>query len=190
MRPVPALPDTLHPLLPFARSSEGPVRALSAAVAREGDTVLRFQYVLEGDVGAVRIPAPGPARQTDELWKHTCFEAFIASQGGEYRELNFSPSTAWAAYSFESYRKGMAPVALSPAPRIEVTRSDAQRVVVEARVALPGLLPDGWRAPGTKLRIALTAVIEDTNGRISYWSLKHAPDKPDFHHAAGFILEV
>ena len=104
MQPMPALPDTLHPLQPFAPSSEGPVRTLSASVAREGDTILRFRYVLEGDVGAVRIPAPGPARPTDELWKHTCFEAFIASQGDEYRELNFSPSTACAAYSFESYR--------------------------------------------------------------------------------------
>jgi len=60
----------------------------------------------------------------------------------------------------------------------------------EARVALTGLVPESWRAPGTRLRISLTAVIEDTSGRIAYWALKHAPDKPDFHHAAGFILEV
>ncbi len=38
-----------------------------------------------------------------------------------------------------------------------------------------------------RLRIALSAVIEDESGRIFYWALKHAPDKPDFHHAAGFI---
>jgi hypothetical protein len=189
MAPVPALPDTLHPLQPFARSSEGPVRALAASVTRDDEAGLRFRYVLEGDIDTVRIPALSVARPTDELWKHTCFEAFIASDGEEYRELNFSPSTEWAAYSFASYRKGMAPVALASSPRIEVTRSGTQ-LIVEVRVASAGLLPESWRAPGARLRISLTAVIEDTNGRIAYWALKHAPDKPDFHHSAGFILEV
>jgi hypothetical protein len=191
MRPVPASSDILHPLLPFAHTSEGPVRALVASAGRDGDAGLRFRYVLDADLGAVRIPAARSPRQTDELWKHTCFEAFIAStsHGDEYRELNFSPSTEWAVYSFERYRKGMTPVTLRAVPRIEVTRSGAQ-LVVDARIETHGLLPNPWRAPGAKLRIALSAVIEDESSRISYWALKHAPDKPDFHHVAGFILEV
>ena len=191
MQPMPRSPDITHPLQPFARSDEGPVRALVASVGADGEGGLCFRYVLEADLSAVRIPAFRSPRQADELWKHTCFEAFIAlaPQADEYRELNFAPSTEWAAYSFESYRKGMAPVALPSAPRIEVTRS-ASQLIVEARVGTRGLVPASARAPGTTLRIALAAVIEDTNGRISYWALKHAPDKPDFHHAAGFILEV
>jgi hypothetical protein len=40
------------------------------------------------------------------------------------------------------------------------------------------------------LRIALAAVIEDANGRLSYWGLRHPPGKPDFHHPNGFALEV
>jgi hypothetical protein len=40
------------------------------------------------------------------------------------------------------------------------------------------------------LRIALAAVIEDHNGRLSHWGLRHAPGKPDFHHPHGFALEV
>lgn len=192
MRSMPDSPDiTPRPLQPFARSSEGPVRALAASARKNSDATLCFRYVLDADLGALRIPATRMSRHADELWKHTCFEAFIAglSAGGEYRELNFSPSTEWAAYSFESYRKGMAPVALFSAPRIDVTRSGSQ-LVLEARVGTQGLLPDSARAPDAKLRIALSAVIEDESGRISYWALKHAPDKPDFHHAAGFILEV
>ena len=70
-----------------------------------------------------------------------------------------------------------------------MTRSGSQ-LVVDARVGVQGLLPQEWRASGAKLRVALSAVIEDESGHISYWALKHAPDKPDFHHAAGFILEV
>lgn len=167
------------------------MRALTATATREGAANLRFRYVLEADPGAVRIPAPRSPRQADELWKHTCFEAFIAgsSAGGEYRELNFSPSTEWAAYSFETYRQGMTPLALALPPRVEVTQTGSQ-LIVEARLGTQGLLPENWRASGAPLRIALSAVIEDASGRISYWALKHAPDKPDFHHAAGFILEV
>jgi hypothetical protein len=188
---MPALPDAVHPLQPFARSSEGPVRALVASAEREGDAGLRFRYVLEADLGALRVPSVRSPRQADELWKHTCFEAFVTSplHGDAYRELNFSPSTEWAVYSFEQYRQDMAPVALPSAPRVAVTRSGSQ-LVVDVRVGVRGLLPQEWRASGAKLRIALSAVIEDESGRISYWALKHAPDKPDFHHAAGFILEV
>jgi hypothetical protein len=47
-----------------------------------------------------------------------------------------------------------------------------------------GLPPDrAWR-------IGLSAVIEDTNGEISYWALAHPPGKPDFHHANGFAYEI
>ena len=183
MRAVPASTDATRALLPFAPSSDGPVRALVASATRGGEGALRFRYLLDADSSALRVPPARDAHQADELWKHTCFEAFIASRGDEYFELNFSPSTEWAAYSFTSYRKGMAPLALPSPPRIDVTRS-ATQLVVEARIDMRSFLAD------TTHRIALSAVIEDDSGRISYWALKHAPDKPDFHHAAGFILEV
>jgi len=36
-------------------------------------------------------------RVPDELWQHTCFEAFIGtSSGAGYYEFNFAPSTQWA----------------------------------------------------------------------------------------------
>ena len=33
-------------------------------------------------------------------------------------------------------------------------------------------------------------VIEEVSGRKSYWALKHAPGRPDFHHPDAFALEV
>jgi hypothetical protein len=191
MPPVPASTDISRPLLPFAPSNEGPVRALVASAERDGEAGLHFRYVLDAELSALQIPAPRSPRQTDELWKHTCFEAFVArpAHGEEYCELNFSPSTEWAAYSFERYRKGMTPVTLSAAPRIEVARSGS-RLTLDAWIGAQELLPQSWWHPGAGLRIALSGVIEDDGGRMSYWALKHAPDKPDFHHAAGFILEV
>ena len=49
--------------------------------------------------------------RTDGLWRHTCFEAFIAAAvRPEYWEYNLSPSGAWAAYHFTGYRAGMEPL--------------------------------------------------------------------------------
>jgi len=188
---VPAATQTIRSLSPFSVLGRDPVRALVASAVIEGGAVLRFDYALDTRPGRIRVPSRRPPSQTDELWKHTCFEAFIApaTGGDEYRELNFSPSTQWAAYSFTSYRKGIAPVVLDSAPRIEVVETRS-RLTVQARVGTQGLFPESWRAQGQKLRIALSAVIEDDSGNISYWALRHAPDKPDFHHPAGFILEV
>jgi len=40
-----------------------------------------------------------------EIWKDNCFELFIKKSGDTYREYNFSPTGAWQAYDFLSYRK-------------------------------------------------------------------------------------
>jgi hypothetical protein len=39
-------------------------------------------------------------------------------------------------------------------------------------------------------RLALSAVIEETNGNKSYWALAHPSGKPDFHHKDGFAYEL
>ena len=40
------------------------------------------------------------------------------------------------------------------------------------------------------LRLGLSAVIEDKAQVLSYWALKHPAEKPDFHHAAGFVVAL
>jgi hypothetical protein len=140
-------------------------------------------YRLEGDVNRLRVPAPSSTHRADGLWRHTCFEAFIApSDGPGYIELNFSPSEAWACYAFTGYRSGMAVADPSEAPVIEVTQSPLQ-LTVDVRVSV-SCLRDGAVA-----RIALAAVIEEANGNLSYWALAHPAGKPDFHHSCGFALE-
>ncbi len=166
------------------------VRSLEVQIERSGNGLLRFQYALDADISRIRVPERRKSGLANELWKHTCFEAFVAraggtvdAPGGGYSELNFSPSTEWAAYSFSGYRESMAPLAMPSPPdiRTEVTPS---RLRVDARVDARGLFA------GARLRIALAAVIEDESGNFSYWALKHAPAKPDFHHPSGFIFEV
>ena len=148
---------------------------------------LVFQYVLHADMARVRVPKIEAPDRADGLWKQTCFEAFISAAGlAGYYELNFSPSRRWSLYSFDGYRKGMSPVDVTVPPRIAVSRHD-DRLELEAEVRLIDL---GLARARLGLKLALAAVLEDDNGTLSYWALKHAPGKPDFHRPEGFALEL
>jgi hypothetical protein len=150
-------------------------------IARPRPGSLILSYVVSGRIGDLRMPPVVAPARTDELWRHTCFEAFVRpSPGPAYCEFNFSPSTQWAAYGFDSYRSGMRVAAEIGAPRIEV-RSSADSYTLQAALEL-GELSLPWR-------IGLSAVLEETNGRKSYWALAHPPGKPDFHHSDCFTLE-
>jgi hypothetical protein len=40
------------------------------------------------------------------------------------------------------------------------------------------------------LRVGLTAVMERTDGRTSFWALAHPSPRPDFHDARGFVAHL
>ena len=156
---------------------------VAATRPRAGRLVL--SYVVTGKIGDIGMPPIVASGRSDELWRHTCFEAFVcASPGPAYYEFNFAPSTQWAAYRFEGYRSGMRAAAEISAPGIEV-QSSADRYTLRAALELdrlPGLSEASWR-------LGLSALIEDTSGRMSYWALAHPPGKPDFHHPDCFAHE-
>ena len=157
---------------------------IEVQVLRASNAALELRYMVLGDVDRLLIPAESAPSRADKLWLHTCFEAFVA-MGAGYYEFNFSASTQWAIYRFTGYRAGMTAVE-GVSPRIAVRR-DATYLTVEAAVDLDSLpaLRDG-----SGLRLALSAVIEDTQHHISYWALAHPPGKPDFHHADSFALKL
>jgi hypothetical protein len=160
-------------------SSCAALRAIEAAVTRQRDGTLQLAYRIEGDLARLRVPAPRTARVADKLWQHTCCELFVGELAGPgYQEFNFSPSGEWAAYRFTRYREGVPLVA--PDPKIRVQRS-AGRLELRAQVVLQ--LP-------AKPLIGLSAVIEEQDGTLSYWALRHAPGKPDFHHSDAFALAL
>ena len=160
-----------HPETPCAA-----LRSIEVLVEHASASMLEITFALDGKIDELRIPPPRPARVADRLWQHTCCEIFIApSEGAGYREYNFSPSGEWAAYEFRAYREG-APVQ-TRAPAIDVQRS-ARRLQLSARVEAIGS------------RIGIAAVIEAADGTLSYWALRHAPGKPDFHHPTTFALDL
>ncbi len=173
-------PLQLHP-----DSVDIAVTAVTVDVTHPQPGGLAFAYSVTGTIRDLRIPARHAPVRTDELWKHTCFEAFIgASSGAGYYEFNFSPSTQWAAYEFAGYRNGMRVATAIPAPPITVD-SEAGRFTL-----LTSLELDRIELPRRgKWRLGLSAVIEDRNGQKSYWALAHPPGKPDFHRADCFLHE-
>ena len=159
---------------------------ISVQVERSG-VELTCHYTLFGELAHVRVPRALAGRRADELWQHTCFEAFIAPQGDPgYYEFNFSPALDWAAYRFTAYREGMVPANLARAPGLNVHRA-ADRLELTASVHLVGL---AGLERARRLRVALATVVEEDSGRLSDWALRHAPGNPDFHHPDSFALEL
>jgi hypothetical protein len=145
--------------------------------------ILSLVFAIEGDLSRLRIPEPGLSQRADGLWAHTCLEAFMMAEGGPgYREFNFSPSGEWAVYALRGYRDGGAPE-VAPGPGIAVRRS-GDRLALDAQIRADAL------PPGRSLRLGLSAVVEDTEGVLSYWALRHPAGKPDFHHTDAFALPL
>jgi hypothetical protein len=162
------------------------VTHIEVEVARPRALTLVFTYVVAGRISDLAIPPTAAAARSDELWRHSCFEAFIGSSpDGAYYEFNFAPSTQWAAYRFSGYRTGMRVATEIRAPQISVG-SSPDRYVLQASAELDQAL----LSRGSPLRFGLAAVIEEISGNRSYWALAHPPGKADFHHSDCFTLEV
>lgn len=173
---------TLHRLIPHPKGG-APQATVAAGVELERGRRLTLEWALTGDLAELAIPGRSASRHADRLWEHTCFEAFVApASGTRYCELNFAPSTCWAAYAFDDYRQGMRPLDLAIPPTVKVvTTANELRVTAAIELRALGDAPWPWR-------IGLTAVVEDRAGGRAYYALLHPRDKPDFHDAAAFTV--
>lgn len=118
--------------------------------------------------------------RADDLWKTTCFEAFVGRQGNKgYWEFNFSPSKRrWNLYRFNAYRDPQPPRASEDFELVEVEGAEGRlKCVLQARFEL------------AKLECSLTAVIRTDHG-INYFALTHAGKKADFHERDSFTLKI
>ena len=159
------------------------VQGIDVVLDRAPGDILTLGFALQGDISGLRVPEPRPPRRVDGLWRHTCCEVFLMEEGGPgYREFNFSPSGEWAVYAFKDYRDA-GELAVESDPGIVVRRT-GQRLELDAKISQE-LLP-----AGRALRLGLSMVVEDTDGVLSYWALRHPPGKPDFHHTDAFASQL
>lgn len=174
---------------------------------------LEVVYKLQGDLAKLSLPSPAnQAERRDLLWQSTCLELFLAPRSSNgYWEFNLSPAGHWNVYRLEGYRQGLTsepayqqlpfqvkhhaqPLAhhLATPPGQQLTMTlhcplppDVRGKLVETAgetVATTAGCPD--------LEVGITAVIEHSDGRLSYWALHHPAAEADFHHRGGFTIQV
>lgn len=167
---------SLHP------HPKSPAPAISAvrATLSTGIDGPQLGFEIEAERAALRWPAPAAPAFRDGLWRHTCVELFAAGTGAGYREFNFSPSTEFAAYQFDAYRAGMRALDLPGVPTI-AWRNGPPHLSIEVR------MPASWWTTAQPRAVGLAAVLEHSDGSLSYWALHHPGPEPDFHHRDGFI---
>ena len=186
---LPPMPDTVPITVCLLPHPATPCRALDAL---EVDIVIgvdrgaHLEYRFAGRTGAIHWPeiaAGGAAERRDGLWRQTCCEVFAGVPGDpSYCEFNFSPSGQWAAYAFSAERERVADPAID-APSIRVVRQAEDAV-------LSAVLPAGALPPGPRIEMNVSVVVEETDGRVSYWALRHPAARPDFHQRAAFALTL
>lgn len=148
------------------------VETIDVAVWRDADR-WHFRFLIER-VDDLILPDLQAAERTDGLWKQTCFEAFIGLGGAGYIELNFSPSSHYAAYRFDDHRRGM---------RDEPADVETWLEAGETWLALEAAVRCDALTAGSAL--GLSAVIRERVGT-SYWALGHPDGAPDFHDRTCF----
>lgn len=184
---IPSLIQYNVQLARFPETNGEFVGGIEVRVSRREDALFTFAYILKGDLACIRLPSHALARRVDRLWEHTCFEAFVRAKGqAGYYEFNFSPSGEWAVYAFRGYRECEPMNDDRLNPKIAVQK-EAETLELRAVIRLDRL---SKIQPGSILRLGLSAVVEDINGRLSHWALKHPLGKPDFHHPDAFAMEL
>ena len=163
-------------LIPHPDHPSLSVTSIEAQCWRESGN-WHFRYVVDG-VAQLLLPDASEPTRADNLWRTTCFEAFVCGEGTVYREYNFSPSGQWAAYEFAAPRDGMR----HADDQAEVWLEGGE-VWIAVEAAVSSVL-----APGSPLN--LTAVIEEQGGTKSYWALAHPDGPPDFHNRDCFIAQL
>ena len=164
------------------------IDCVEVTLERRGDR-LDLRFVVAGAIddvvwpgdrtnGAIAVEQADECR-ADDLWRHSCFEAFVAPAGAPgYREINLATSGHWAAYAFYGYRAGML-----PASDVRLTQAGWRFADRRAEVSLS--IAVSHRHADWALNI--TAIIETSDGGKSYWALAHPPGAPDFHNRDGFV---
>jgi len=170
-----------HPACPTGRPEFKVWASIDHAASLAAVATTNIWFGVGASADRFVMPVSEEPRRADELWKTTCFEAFLRPWGEEsYREWNFAPSGDWAAYDFAGYREGMVAAETGAEPYIRM-ENNFTWWAVGATIAVPA---------DTNWQLGLSAVLEEKDGTTSYWALAHPGEKPDFHHPGCFAAHL
>ncbi len=171
----------MHSLQPFQAQGNLPTIAGSIEFSKDYVTI---HFTLNDDskqilhsLKPMHWTAENGAR-ADGLWQTTCFEAFWTDPNARgYWELNVSPRSAqWNLYRFEAYRLPQPPTPSFDFELIEVNCSESTLLCRLQN-----------KTPVSHFKANLCAVVRLSTGTL-YYSVQHAPEKPDFHDLTSMRL--
>ena len=193
-----------RPLHPFAQEAHLRDFSLVCGARRQPGGHLELHFRLSGPLQTLQIPPlSGTPERRDDLWRTTCFEAFLGQPGqASYWELNLAPSGDWNLYAFEGYRAGMQPERRLQQLPFQLDRQwldpstpstangpnhpgRLSRLDLVLNLDLAALMP-----PEAPLELSATAVLEHQvdhqSGSCSYWAWQHRGLEADFHRRDSF----
>lgn len=148
------------------------------------DQSLQIRYKIELKEASDTLTLQWPAKEKsacfrDGLWQSTCLELFYGKVNSpEYTEWNFSPAGHWACYSFSAYRQLQAKQT-ELLPVIRSGQDDDYSYWLESSIPF---------TEDSAVEIHIAAVLH-CNDELTYWSLLHPADKPDFHDRRSFLIK-
>jgi hypothetical protein len=180
--------ESLHALLPHAPGPGAAATDITVALRDTTGDALQLHFRMRGARAVESLKPAMTGGRRDGIWRHTCCELFVLPAGGTgYREFNFSPHGAWAAYDFSAYRAGMQAAALQRDPVLQLTVGDGEWTLAVSLVRKDLCL--NTCPPRARLQLGLCAVIEPPGGALAYWALRHPAAAPDFHHRDAMVVE-
>lgn len=141
---------------------------------QETPETLLFKWTLK-DTSELILPPASEQNRVTGLWESTCFEVFLKNiETGRYLEFNFSPSTDWNAFYFETYRGQLTELKPFSPPSIHFDGKTLEVILLKA------LLPKEFNQPGLRAHW-MTAVLKFEDGTLQYLAPSHPEQAPDFH---------
>lgn len=169
-------------LIPFSVATAPEIK-IAGTISRQ-DAQLKIQAQLTGNLAQILIPLPNPVpTRKFNLWEETCLEFFLRLQNTtEYWEFNLAPSGDWNVFHFLNYRQNLTEESAYSSLELAVSQlGDVLSLDLEI-----DLEPIIHSAPN--LDVAITTVIQNSNGELSYWALNHPTSVADFHHQDSFLI--
>jgi hypothetical protein len=175
-------------LTPFQKETKQDISITGSVGLLSGE--LHIQYTLHQASHDTCSPVLWPPTKTkasrrDGIWQSTCMELFLSTPSMQrYWEYNFCPSGDWNIYQLSGYRSNLQADASCRQPSItQRTQSGGYELAVITQLP-PALIHQ------QELILAITAVVEQRNGQLSYWALQHGGSEADFHRRDGFQLRL
>lgn len=174
-------------LIPFEKQSAPPIKI--DVELNQNDESLFVSFRINEGLPLIDLGSSTPKKERIvKLWEKTCFEFFLKNEKNSYVEFNFSPNFEWNCFYFEKKGDPLKEWERMDRPTTEILLSlNDYFLVAELRKEL---FPKGFFDQKSKLEIALTSVIKNKKGELSYWALAHADARPNFHDFRSFVSFV